>query len=464
MRVAADAPADWEPSAHLEDSRAGSWRVWYAVVLIAFVSFISNVDRSIINLLVEPIKRDLEISDTSVSLIVGFAHSLFYMLFGLPMARLSDVFNRKIMITSALAFWSFATALCGLAQNFWQLFAARGLVGAGESVKGPCSMSMISDLVPKHHLPRAFAIYQMGITAGQSGALVIGGLLIAMLSGLEPIQIAPGFAISDWHLVFLICGIPGLLLAAVMAFTIKEPKRKGRRVQGSVPIRQIFGFVGANYRIYLPLLLSVSISSVEAFGLAIWRPAFFERTYGWGPEIIGPILGIIVLVATPIGLFIGTMMAEHFVRQGRSDAMLRVCFYSHIISFVPALAMPLMPSPWLAVVMCILATIANAIAGPGQNSAVQIITPNEMRGQVTAVYLFTISVVGGGLGPTAIALITDNVFGDEMMLQYAIALFVGVIGPLGILTIWLALKPYARAVGLIEMEQGVDKSEIERSK
>jgi MFS family permease len=425
-------------------------RTWYAVILIALVSTMSNIDRGIINLLVQPIKRDLLLSDTQVSLLVGFAFSFFYMLCGLPMARISDAANRKLILTGALAVWSVATALCGLAQTFWQLFAARGLVGAGESVKGPCSMSMISDIVPRHHMPRAFAIYQLGINAGQGGALIIGGLLIALLAGMPALVLPAGIVIKDWHAVFLLCAAPGLLLALVMLLTIQEPPRRGRKVKGNVPIRDVARFIGSNWRIYLPMLLSIAIGSIENFGMIVWRPAFFERTYGWGPEIVGPMLGTSMLIATPLGLALGAALAEYFVRKGRADAMLRCVFISQVVSLPLAIAMPLMPTPWLAFGMGFLASVIGSMSAPGQNSAIQIITPNEMRGQINAVYLFSISVIGGGLGPTVVALITDFVFVDESMLRYSMALFAAVVGPIGAVLIWLAIKPYAAAVTRID--------------
>ncbi|HWW65614.1 MAG TPA: MFS transporter [Sphingomonadaceae bacterium] len=421
-------------------------RAWYTVVILALVSMMSNIDRGIINLLVESIKRDLVLSDTAVSLLVGFAFSFFYMITGLPMARVADARSRKVILTAGLTLWSAATALCGLAQSFWQLFAARGLVGAGESVKGPCSMSMISDLVPRDRLPRAFAIYQLGITGGMAGSMIIGGVLIGLLSHMPPIELPAGLVIKDWHMVFLLCGIPGLLLALLMVLTVREPVRRGRKNKGSVPIREVARFVGGNYRIYLPLLLSIAIGSIENFGMLVWRPAFFERTYGWGPEIIGPLIGVIMLVATPVGLALGTALAEYFIRRKRDDAMLRVCFLSHLISLPLAIATPLMPTAWTALAMGMAASIAGAMSAPGQNSAIQIITPNAMRGQVSAIYLFTISVIGGGFGPTAIALITDYVFGDPAMLRYAMASFAAIVAPIGLGLIWLTLKPYAAAI------------------
>ncbi|OJY66964.1 MAG: hypothetical protein BGP16_17235 [Sphingobium sp. 66-54] len=424
---------------------AGVRGAWYAVVVIALVSFVSNIDRGIINLLVEPIKHDLALTDTSVSLLVGFAFSFFYMLCGLPMARVSDAHNRKIILTCALTVWSIATALCGLAQQFWQLFAARGLVGAGESVKGPCSMSMISDLVPRDRFPRAFAIYQLGINAGMGGALILGGFLLAVFAHVDPIDLGGGFVIKDWHLVFLVASAPGLLLALVMALTVKEPARRGRTRKGQAPIGEVVRFVTSNWRIYVPLLLSIAIASIETFGMAVWRPTLFTRTYDLSLSISGTLVGTMMLVATPIGLGAGAMLAEYLIRRRHDDAMVRVCFYAHIMSVPLAILMPLMPTWWLCFGVGLLAAIAGGMAAPGQNSAIQIITPNEMRGQINAVYLFAISVIGGGFGPTAIALLTDYVFGNDEMLRYAMSLFVAIVGPIGILCAWLAMKPYGVA-------------------
>jgi MFS family permease len=438
------------PLATRSDTKPRLSKAWYAVILIALVSFVSNIDRGIITLLVEPIKHDLALSDTSVSLLVGFAFSFFYMLCGLPMARVSDAHNRKIILTTALAVWSMATALCGLAQSFWHLFAARGVVGAGESVKGPCSMSMIADLVPRDRFPRAFAIYQLGINAGMGGALVIGGLLLAVFANVKPIDLGGGLVIKDWHLVFLVTSVPGLLLALLITFTVKEPPRRGRTRPGQAPIGDVVRFIGSNWRIYLPLLLSIAIASIETFGMAVWRPTFFTRTYGMDLAVAGPLVGVMMLIATPLGLGAGAMLAEYLIRRKHDDAMVRVCFYAHLLSVPCSILMPLMPTMWSAFGVGLLAITAAGMASPGQNSAIQIITPNEMRGQINAIYLFAISVIGGGLGPTVIALLTDRIFGDEAMLRYAMALFVAVVGPIGIACTWLAMKPYGVAARRVE--------------
>jgi MFS family permease len=444
------APAAYVPTAPIwPDPRAA----WYSVCLIAFISVLSNIDRGIIALLVQPIKRDLQISDTEMSLLIGFAFSFFYMIIGLPMSRVADVKNRRYILTIGLTIWSVATALSALAYNFLTLFIARGIVGGGESVKGPCSMSLISDLVPRSKLPRAMSIYSMGIAGGMAASMIIGGVMLELVEDITPLYV-PGFGmLRDWQLVFLGCGVPGLLVAALFFFTVPEPTRKGRKVKGSVPLADVGRFIWSNKAVYIPLFLSLAIGAIEAFGMMAWRIAFYERTYGWTPNQVGPLLGIISLLTVPIGLVLGTLIAERLDRKKIPDAMIRLCFLSNLITVPVAILGPLMPSPWLALAMGVIGGIGNAIGSPGQNSAIQIITPNEMRGQMSALYLFTISVVGAGVGPTVVALITDFVLFDESMLRYAMVLTTGVLGPIGLLLTWMAMKPYGKAVSKLLAEE-----------
>jgi len=439
--VAADAPSG-APPAQWQATRTG----WYTVWLIALVTMLSNIDRSIVNLLVQPIKRDLLLSDTQMSLIIGFAFSLFYMLVGLPMSRVADVRSRKLILVIGLSVWSIATAVCGMAKSFGQLFVARGIVGGAESVAGPSSMSMISDLVPKHRLPRAFAIYQLGISAGQAGAMFFGGLLVALFIGIGPIQLPLLGLAREWQLVFLVCAVPGLLTALLFLFTVREPVRRGRKTTGSVPLREVGAFLLQNRALYIPLLLSIGIGSIETVGLMTWRPAFYERTYGWTAGQIGPLLGLSMLISTPIALIAGTWLAEFMNKRGGPDAMLRVCFITQAISAPFAIATSLMPSPWLAFGCGICASIFGMMSAPAQNSAIQMVTPNEMRAQISAVYLFTISVIGTALGPLIVALVTDFLLKDEAMLRYSMCGFAAVMAPGGAYLMFRAMKPYGLAI------------------
>ncbi|ODT89743.1 MAG: hypothetical protein ABS86_04695 [Sphingobium sp. SCN 64-10] len=406
---------------------------------------LSNVDRNIINLLVQPIKRDLALSDTQISLIIGFAFSSAYMVVGLPMARVADQRSRKLILSAGLTVWSLATALCGMARSFGGLFLARGIVGGAESVAGPSSMSMISDMVPRAKLPRAFAIYQLGISAGQATALLAGGLLVAFFAGLGPVHIPVLGEMREWQLVFLVCALPGLATALLFLVTVREPVRHNRRSKGGVPLREVGAYLLSNRALFLPLFLSIGIGAIETTGLMTWRAAFYERTYGWGPAQIGPLLALSLVISTPIALTLGTWFAEYMGRRGNPDAMARVCFYSQALSAPFAIATSLMPTPWLAFFCGMISSIIGLASAPAQNAAIQMVTPSEMRAQISAVYLFTISVIGNGLGPLFVALVTDFLLQDETMLRYSMAFFAAVMAPGGAALMYLAIKPYARA-------------------
>jgi MFS family permease len=446
--VADKGPAGGEPPASssrdlLQSAAPGAW---YSVWLICAVTMIQNVDRSIINLLVQPIKRDLMLSDTEIGLILGLAFSLFYMAIGLPLSRLADRRSRKVILAIGLAIWSVATGLSGAAKSFAQLFAMRGVVGGAESVAGPSTMSMISDLVPRRKLPRAFAIYQFNISAGQMGALFLGGALLALFTRMGPIDLPLLRGARPWQLTFLACMVPGLLLAIVLALTVREPERRGPRRPDPVPVREVARYVATHRAIYLPLLLSIGIHAIDSMGLTAWRPAFYERTYGWAPQHIGALLGMSMLISTPIALVGGTWLAERLSRNGKSDAMVRACLYCQLMSAPFTIATPLMPTAWAALACGTIGTTFGLMSAPAQNSAIQLVTPGEIRAQISALYLFTISAIGMALGPLVVALATDFVLKNEGMLRYSMSGFAMILAPIGILMMWKAMKPYGLAV------------------
>lgn len=437
---------DQPPSAPLADRPAPGkvgHRGWYTVYILAIVSMLAQVDRGVISLLIEPMKRDLHLTDTQVSILVGFAFTFFYVMVGPPMSRVTDRGIRKRVIAGGLTVWSMATALCGIAQNFWALFLSRALIGGGESVNGPASFSMIADAIPRERLPRAFAILNAGVMGGMALSLVIGGVLIGLVANIAPVPV-PGIGfIRNWQLVFMIVGIPGLLVALLILLTVPEPERKGTRKPGGYPLKEVFRFVSSQRAIHLPLLLGVLLMSIQSFGLGAWNPAFYERTYGWGPAVAGPLLGGVSLGGSFFGLFLGTRLAEWLGRR-KDDANLRVLFLAQLFAVPFGVIGPLMPSPWLALACGGLAGIFGVMGGPAYNAAVQLATPNEMRGQVNAMYLFTLSAIGGALGPTLVALITDNIAQSESQLRYVMSGIRLVLGPLAVMLIWMAVAPYGR--------------------
>lgn len=446
MSGQADDAASQEP-AHTPDSSESEKAVrggWYTVVMMAVVVMFAQIDRNIISLMVEPMKRDMDLSDTQISLLIGLAFTICYVMFGPPIARFADRGFRKPVVAGALAIWSCATALCGLAQNFGQLFVGRMIIGGAESASSPASLSMIADLIPRKKLPRAYAIYNTGFMAGGAIALALGGTLLGYFAGADPIQV-PGIGIiRDWQIVFVILGLPGLLMALLIMLTVPEPQRKAGHKPKGYPVREVLGFVWKNRVMHLPLLSGILLNSIQTFGSVAWIPAFYERTYGWGPAIAGPLLGSVNMVAALAGLFTGAWLAE-WIAKRRDDANIRVLFLANLISIPFIVASPLMSTPWLALGVGAVGGAIGAMGGAGYNSALQLSTPNAMRGQINALYLFVIAAVGGALGPLFIALLTDFVAGKEEDLRYVLAGFRLVLAPIDALLIWMAIGPYGRA-------------------
>jgi len=428
-------------------------RAWYALGVLTVALMFATIDRSILSLLVEPIKRDLQITDTGMSLIIGFAFVFFYAFLGLPIARLADVHSRRLIIGIGIAFWSLATALCGLAQNYWQLFWARVGVGAGESSFAPATYSILTDSFRPDDLPKALAINSIGFVYGQALALIVGGAVIQLISGMQDIAIAGVGVVKPWQLVFFAVGLPGFVVALFMA-TVQEPARRGRLHAAAaqagrrtaIPVGEIYGFMKAERRTYVPIFAAMAVKVLLSFGMSLWLPTFFIRTYGWTAPQIGYAQGLVMLFVAPIGLMLGGWLAGWYARRGYDDANVRVVLIASI-GLVPfSILFPLMPDPHVALTLYgINYFVAMIGVGPG-NAALQVVTPNEMRSQVRAVFQFVFNVVGYALGPLFVALFTDYVFGNEASLRYSMSLAALIVGPMSALITWYGLRPYAASV------------------
>jgi MFS family permease len=422
----------------------GSFIAWYSVSMIAAVSVFSSIDRFAITLMVTPIKADLGLSDTEISLIVGLAYSVLYIFAGLPLARLADRWSRKRILSLALAIWSIGTAACAFTNTFWHMFMARAIVGGGTSVKGPASISWISDLVPARSLPRAYAILNAGVYGGSALALMLMGVLLGWLESTPDVSLGPLGTIRYWQLAFLIIGLPGVAFAIVL-MTVPEPSFRAVERKQSVPIRQIGQFIGGHWRVFLPLLLLSATNAIEIAGLSAWRPAFLERTYGWTPEQVGPLLGTSLLISSLLGLFLGAIVAERMAAR-HDDGYLRSVLVTQVLSLPFLLLSPLAPDPWLSLALITVGATLSTAGSPAQLAAMQVVTPSSIRSQMAGLYLLVNSVIAGAFGPFMIAFFTDTVFGAEDMLRYSLVATVLLMTPLGIYFNWRALKPYGALV------------------
>jgi MFS family permease len=446
-------PASVPPSAA---ASAEPWprpaQAWYAVSVFALSLLVNMLDRGILTLLVQPIKRDLHLSDFQMGLLMGFAFVLFYLLLGLPIARLVDSKSRRTIIAIGISIWSFMTAACGLARNFLQLFLCRVAVGSGESCTGPATFSMLADLFPREKLPRAIAVLNFGFYAGNGLALMIGGTLTQIFASLPPTTLPVLGTIRGWQLTFFAVGLPGLMVAALMG-TVPEPKRRGvapQNLNGArlkpLPIREVVRYMSDHASTYVPMFVGMGVQAVMMFGIGSWGPAFYIRTFHWTPAKFGFVQGLIALTVMPLGAFVGSLIAEHFAKKGHDDANMRAVLWASILPVPGYILFPLMPNAFLAVSISIYSLFVASWVGGPINAALQSITPNQMRGQVTALFLLVFNVVGYGLGPTIVAMFTDMVFHSEAQIGRSLAATVAILAPIGILMMALARKPYGRSI------------------
>lgn len=429
-------------------------QAWYAVAIFALALTVNFLDRGILNLLVEPIKRDLHLSDLQISLLMGFAFACFYVLLGLPIARLADSRSRRTIVGVGIAMFSVMTALCGLAQNFWQLFLCRVGVGVGEACNGPATFSMLADLFPPAKLPRAIGVMNFGFVFGLGSSLLIGGTVVHLVSALPPLTLPLVGTLHGWQYTFFIVGIPGLIVAALFS-TVIEPIRRGR-ISGTtaaiqegaatVPVREVVRFAWHSRATYAPMFIGVALQTVLAFGIQSWTPSFFIRTYGWTIAQIGWTQGLIILIAWPLALLPGGMAAEWLTRRGYPDANMRVAIAA-LLAYTPfAIAFPLMPTALGSNIMIGLSGFCISFGIGPLNAALQTVTPGEMRGQVTALFLFVFNLIGFGLGSTIVALFTQYVFGSEALLRYALLTTVAILAPAAALIMASGLKAYGNSV------------------
>ena len=431
---------------------------WYAVGLFNVALLSSFIDRQILSLLVGPIKHDLHITDTGMSLLMGFAFALFYVLVGIPIARLADSKSRRLVIGVGIALWSCMTACCGIAKNYWQLFIARVGVGVGESSLSPAAISMLSDMFPKDKLPLAASLFAMGSSLGMAVALLLGGAVITLISGTPDINLPVIGTIHAWQITFLVVGLPGLLIAALIS-TIREPPRRGLMQIGldtdadkpkPLPIRAILNLLYRDRRVYLPIFLALALSSLQMFGVSMWVPTFFIRTYGWDAGYTGLMQGTVTLIGAPLGMIAGGTLASWYSRRGIHDANIRVVLIASVAIIPFAVLYPLMTTPWLALLLYGgNMFIASMTAGPAA-AALQTISPNQMRAQILALSYLILNLVGYGLGPTAVALLTDYVFVREDALHLSMSLLAVILAPLAALITWTGLKPYGESVARAE--------------
>jgi MFS family permease len=429
--------------------RAAGRYAWYVIGVLMLAYAFAFLDRQILALMVEPIKRDLGISDFRMSLLLGLAFAIFYTVLGVPIARLADRSNRRNLIAAGIVLWSFATAACGLARTYGQLFVGRMCVGIGEAVLSPAALSLISDYFPREKLARAISVYTVGMSTGGGIATLAGALLLPRIMSTGSVTLPLVGDVHPWQAVFVAVGLPGILVA-LLTLTIREPERRGsaERKAGGIPLRQVLAYLRENQRTFVGHFLGMSVLTIMGYGVGYWIPSFFIRSYGLTPGEASHYLfryGLISTIVGAAGIVAGGWLADRLFRRS-DDGYIKAVLCGVCLLLPGYTLFALMPTPELALLALIPAVLGGSIPVAGGAAALMVLAPNQMRAQVSALYYFTISLLGLGLGPSLVAFFTDFVFRDESSLRYSIAIVSVVAATLAAILLMLLRRPFRATV------------------
>jgi MFS family permease len=432
-------------------SRVQPWpsrgAAYYALLVIILATMLNFLDAQVFGMMAQRIKVDFHLTDEQLGFLIGPANVIFYVLIGIPMARLVDIYPRKIVLACGIAAIGGITALGGLAQSFKQLFFSRMLVGAGGSAHAPGAYSILADYFPPAKLPRAIGFLQLGFIGGNALGIFLGGQLIS-LAAAWPVGQWMGLRMHGWQWILMMVGAPGLVISCLLLLT-KEPPRRGTKAHGKpLPVMAVVREMRARKSIYLPLFIGLAFSATQSIGMLAWRAPFLIRAYGWNEARIGRWMGLMFLVSSLLGAAFGTVFVEWLSKRYK-DANVRASAILFAAAAPFEIIAPLMPSGELALLCLGAAGVCGLASAVPQNAAIQRITPNEMRGQVTAIYLFMF-IVFGALGSQLIGSVTQRVFGSDADLWKSIVLTASVLMPLAAFTISLGIKPYGREVARLE--------------
>jgi MFS family permease len=399
-------------------------RAWYSVVILMLAYILSFIDRQVLNLLVAPVRRDLHISDTQMSLLIGFSFALFYALLGLPFGRLADSRNRPRLIAAGVFTWSLMTGGCGLAASYWQLFFLRMGVGVGEACLSPAAYSLIADSFPPKKRAMPFSVYNMAIYIGSGCAFLFGALLIRSFGSKNMILVPIVGLTRPWQVLFLILGVIGIVFVLAL-LTLRDPSRKSSHIHDAgggarAPLGSVLRYLLQNRNTLLCINVGAALVALAAYGATAWDVTFLARNHHLSPHEAGIVYGAAGIIFGPLGMFCAGKLSNALARRGYRDAYVRVAILATAGAILPEVLYPLLPSTMASVALTCLALFFRCIPTCVVPAAMQELVPNAMRGQATALYLLIVTLLGLGIGPTAIALVTDRVFGYDAAVRYSL--------------------------------------------
>jgi MFS family permease len=426
-------PAELRPEAAGYPS---SFVAWLYVSVLAVSHAVAFVDRQLLTLLVDDVKADLALSDTQIGIVQGLAFAVFNAGLAIPIARIADRHSRRAVIMAGISVWSAATAACGLAGSFVQLLLARIFVAAGETSLGPASYTIITDCFPPGKRVAPLGVYTAGSVVGVGLSLVIGAVLIQALAGVQ------FGGLRTWQLVFLAAAALGAVPLLGLALLREPPRSPVERAAQRAPAALIPTLI-QHRSVYWPLYLSYPMVVIVGYAVNTWGPTYLIRVLGLSAQQAGLLMGPFLIAGGVTGSVLGGWLTDLMERRRGGRVRPIALLIVTILTAIPACSIGLARDPVVAATLFGLVYCFGAAGISPVVATLQEITPEGARAQASAVFLVMTTLVGAGVGPLAVALITDHVFRDAHSVGVSLTTVNAAASALAILFALFAVRNYA---------------------
>ena len=418
---------------------------WFLTTILLISYTVSFIDRAMINLLIDPIRSDLKLTDIQMGQILGPGFMISYILFSLPIGRMVDKFNRIFVLIGGILLWSIATAAHGFSSDYYSLFVSRAGVGAGEAAVTPASWSIIADLFRPEDRAFPMSFYLMGPYIGQGLALLFGGLVIQLYT--VPVEIL-GFTLQPWQMIFLLIAIPGFVLSFGLAF-LADPQRKGiinKEKQKDESFVDVIAYIKSKFSAFFTLIGSASFIVVLLYTFQAWVPTYIARVHGWDLSRVGYLFGIVTLISGSLGVLSGPVLERFLDRRGFKNSTHAVFLISaSTLAVIPPLTFLFVTEDFILPGMFVISffiTLPMACFASG----LQKMTPQNYRGSISGLYVFIMNIVGLSLGPTVVPFFTSVIFQDDMSINLALSYTFLIFGPISFAIFFLGRKSLNKAL------------------
>lgn len=418
---------------------------WYMLALLCMLFAVSMVDRLILALLVQPIQRDLGVSDTQLGMLMGAAFALLYSFAGFPIAQLLDRHRRKAVMVAGITLWSLSTVLSGLAHSFEVLFLLRAGVAIGEAVLTPAAVSLIADMFGPRERALPTSIYMATAGFMGTGAFAVGGVVLQFAGVIEP-----STGLAPWRTTIMMVGLPGLLLAFLLATTTREPARAATPgAEAAATTAAGLRYLRERWRLFLPFFLGSGVLNIFTMGIIAWFPTFLVRATGVDAAHSGYLFSLAGVPAGFLGSFFWPWVANKLDVRGRHDTIPLLLAVTALAIVPVAALMPFAPSAGVATILAGVLILIVSTNTTLPLIAIQAVGAGSMRGRLTALELLAYNLIGLATGPVIVAWVGERFSPAGTALGTALAVTAAGAGTVAAILFFLARRPYAAELNTI---------------